>query len=137
MIVSIGVVVLLFIKFWPSLGGRVTEDDQKEYKVRNSLYKKGIFHGNPEIQLMTGQKSEYKNEEKVPKGEIPVHQLKKIEKAKKDELKWIWFEHSSSLFQIEGMNVLMDPTFLNYTSPIPFIGPKRFSKLPQDHKRKT
>jgi len=36
---------------------------------------------------MTGQKSEYKNEEKVPKGEIPVHQLKKIEKAKKDELK--------------------------------------------------
>ena len=130
MIVSIGVVVLLFIKFWPSLGGRVTEDDQKEYKVRNSLYKKGIFHGNPEIQLMTGQKSEYKNEEKVPKGEIPVYKLKKIEKAKKDELKWIWFEHSSSLFQIEGMNVLMDPTFLNYTSPIPFIGPKRFSKLP-------
>lgn len=86
---------------------------------------------------MTGQKSEYKNDENVPKGEIPVYQLKKIEKAKKDELKWIWFEHSSSLFQIEGMNVLMDPTFLNYTSPIPFIGPKRFSKLPQDHKRKT
>ncbi len=36
-IVSIGVVVLLFITFWPSLGGRVTEDDQKEYKARNSL----------------------------------------------------------------------------------------------------
>lgn len=77
-ILCIGVIALLFIKFWPSLGGRVTEDDQKEYKARNSLYKKGIFHGNPEIQLMTGQKSEYKNEEKVPKGEIPVHQLKKI-----------------------------------------------------------
>lgn len=92
-IVSIGIVGLLFIKFWPSLGGRVTENDQKEYKARNSLYKKGIFHGNPEIQLMTGQKSEYKNEEKVPKGEIPVHQLKKIEKAKMDELKWIWFGH--------------------------------------------
>ena len=90
-ILCIGVIALLFIKFWLSLGGRVTEDDQKEYKARNSLYKKGIFHGNPEIQLMTGQKSEYKNEEKVPKGEIPVHQLKKIEKAKNDELKWIWF----------------------------------------------
>lgn len=136
-IVSIGVVVLLFIKFWPSLGGRVTEDDQKEYKARNSLYKKGIFHGNPEIKLMIEQKSEYKNEEKVPKGEIPVHQLKKIEKSKKDELKWIWFGHLSSLLEIEGMNVLMDPVFSNYTSPIPFIGPKCFSKLPQDHKRKT
>ena len=131
-IVSIGIVVLLFIKFWPSLDGSVTEVDQKEYNARNSLYKKGIFHGNPEIQLMTGQKSEYKNEEKVPKGEIPVHQLKKIEKAKKNELKWIWFGHSSSLLQIEGKNVLMDPVFSNYTSPIPFIGPKRFSKLPID-----
>ena len=29
-IVSIGVVVLLFIKFWPSLGGRVTEDIKQE-----------------------------------------------------------------------------------------------------------
>ena len=43
-IVSIGIVVLLFIKFWPSLGGNVTEVDQKEYNARNSLYKKGIFH---------------------------------------------------------------------------------------------
>ena len=42
-IVSIGVVGLLFIKFWPSLGGRVTEDDQKEYKARNSLYKNAFF----------------------------------------------------------------------------------------------
>ena len=50
-------------------------------RLKKDLYKKGIFHGNPEIQLMTGQKSEYKNEETVPKGEIPVHQLKKIEKS--------------------------------------------------------
>lgn len=90
-----------------------------------------------EIKLMTGQKSEYKNEEKVPKGEIPVHRLKKIEKSKKDELKWIWFGHLSPLLEIEGMNVLMEPVFSNYTSPISFIGPKRFSKLPQDHKRET
>ena len=86
-IVSIAIVAVLFIEFWPSLGGSVTDEDQKEYKARNSLYKKGIFHGNPEIQLMTGQKSEYKNEEKVPKGEIPVHQLKKILKSKKDKKK--------------------------------------------------
>ena len=56
-IVSIGIVAVLFIKFWPSLGGSVTDEDQKEYKARNSLYKKGKFHGNHEIKLMTGQKS--------------------------------------------------------------------------------
>ena len=26
----------------------------------------------------------------------------------------------------------MDPVFSDYTSPVPFIGPKRFSKLPID-----
>ena len=51
-IVSIAIVAVLFIEFWPSLGGSVTDEDQKEYKARNSLYKKGIFHGNPEIQLI-------------------------------------------------------------------------------------
>ena len=43
-IVSIAIVAVLFIEFWPSLGGSVTDEDQKEYKARNSLYKKGIFH---------------------------------------------------------------------------------------------
>ena len=51
-IVSIAIVAVLFIEFWPSLGGSVTDEDQKEYKARNSLYKKGIFHGNPEIQSL-------------------------------------------------------------------------------------
>ena len=42
-IVSIAIVAVLFIEFWPSLGGSVTDEDQKEYKARNSLYKKGIL----------------------------------------------------------------------------------------------
>ena len=37
-IVSIAIVAGLFIEFWPSLGGSVTEVDQKEYNARNSLY---------------------------------------------------------------------------------------------------
>lgn len=36
------------------------------------------------------------------------------------------------MLQIEGKNVLLDPVFSNYSSPVPFIGPKRFSKLPID-----
>jgi len=48
-ILCIGVIALLFIKFWPSLGGNVNKEGEKNYKTRNSLYKKGIFHGNPEI----------------------------------------------------------------------------------------
>ena len=65
MIVSIAIVAVIFIEFWPSFGGSVTDEDQNEYKARNSLYKKGIFNGNPEIKLMTGLMSENKKEEKV------------------------------------------------------------------------
>ena len=42
-ILCIGVIALLFIKFWPSLGENVNKEDEKNYKARNSLYKKGIF----------------------------------------------------------------------------------------------
>ena len=28
------------------------------------------------------------------------------------------------------MNILLDPVFSNYTSPIPYIGPNRYSELP-------
>ena len=39
-ILCIGVIALLLIKFWPSLGGSVNKEDEKNYKARNSLYKK-------------------------------------------------------------------------------------------------
>lgn len=35
-ILCIGVIALLFIKFWPSLGGNVNKEDEKNYKARNS-----------------------------------------------------------------------------------------------------
>ena len=36
-ILCIGVIALLFIKFWPSLGGNVNKEGEKNYKTRNSL----------------------------------------------------------------------------------------------------
>lgn len=42
-ILCIGVIALLFIKFWPSLGGRVTEDDQKNIKQEILYIKREYF----------------------------------------------------------------------------------------------
>ena len=42
-ILCIGVIALLFIKFWPSLGGSVNKEDEKNYKARNSFIKKEYF----------------------------------------------------------------------------------------------
>lgn len=42
-----------------------------------------------------------------------------------------WFGHSAFLLQINGKNILLDPMFGKSASPIPNVGPKRFSdKLP-------
>ena len=42
-IVSIAIVAVLFIEFWPSLGGSVTDEDQKEYKREIHYIKKEYF----------------------------------------------------------------------------------------------
>ncbi len=41
-------------------------------------------------------------------------------------LRVTWFGHSSSLIEIDGMRVLVDPVWEQRTSPAPFLGPKRF-----------
>ena len=44
-------------------------------------------------------------------------------------LRAIWFGHSSTLLEIDGVRVMMDPVFADIVSPIP-IGPKRFHPTP-------
>ncbi len=41
-------------------------------------------------------------------------------------LRVTWFGHSSSLVEIDGMRVLIDPVWDERASPLPFLGPKRF-----------
>lgn len=44
-----------------------------------------------------------------------------------------WFGHSAFLLQINGKNILLDPMFGKSPSPIPAIGPQRFSdELPSN-----
>jgi N-acyl-phosphatidylethanolamine-hydrolysing phospholipase D len=38
---------------------------------------------------------------------------------------YTWIGHSSGLLQIEGVNVLFDPVFSRFASPVPFAGPRR------------
>lgn len=42
-IVSIAIVAVLFIEFWPSLGGSVTDEDQKNIKREIHYIKKEYF----------------------------------------------------------------------------------------------
>jgi L-ascorbate metabolism protein UlaG (beta-lactamase superfamily) len=41
-------------------------------------------------------------------------------------LRVTWFGHASSLIEIDGLRVLVDPVWEQRASPFPFMGPKRF-----------
>ena len=44
-------------------------------------------------------------------------------------LRVTWFGHSSSLVEIDGMRILIDPVWDERSSPLQWIGPKRFFAL--------
>ena len=44
-----------------------------------------------------------------------------------------WFGHSTILIQMSGLNILIDPVFRERTSPVSFIGPKRFTKKSKEN----
>ncbi|WP_413586675.1 MBL fold metallo-hydrolase [Bdellovibrio sp. HCB274] len=47
-----------------------------------------------------------------------------------EALQITWLGHSSMLVQMDGMNILTDPSLSERVSPFSFMGPKRFGKLP-------
>lgn len=137
-IIIISLVILLilavgFVSFYPPFGDVYSIFKNNDYASRTDLYYDGTFHGNPEINVMSDQKSQFSDDEQLmPNETIPINELSEIPDASIDELKWVWFGHSSSLLQMQGLNILIDPVFSDYASPMKGFGPKRFSDIPID-----
>lgn len=47
-------------------------------------------------------------------------------RAPAEGLSMVWLGHSSVLLRMGGKNILIDPMFSRWVSPVPFVGPKRF-----------
>lgn len=64
--------------------------------------------------------------------EIPFQMVdvNKIKQPDQSRLQTTWLGHSSVLVQHQGISVLTDPVFSDYASPIKYLGPKRYTKLP-------
>lgn len=125
------IIAMLFIKLWQPFGQEINMADKKVYSEKTDMFYDGSFHDNPDISVMNDSESEFSNhEQKIPKDTMPVHSLTSIPNASIDDLKWIWFGHSSSMLQMQGLNILIDPVFSEYASPVQGFGAKRFSDLP-------
>ena len=130
-IIIIALAGVIFIHFYQPFGDVYTFIKDDSYFQQTDLYD-GTFHGDLEINVMSGKESQFAGEQLIPQDTVPVKKLDEILPANEDQLKWIWFGHSSSMLQMQGMNILIDPVFSEYSSPVSGFGPQRFSEVPID-----
>ena len=65
-----------------------------------------------------------------PRGAVPVVTPSGWDLAEPDGLSVVWFGHASTLLEIEGHRVLIDPVWSLRCSPVSWAGPKRLHPMP-------
>ncbi|MGX1929345.1 MBL fold metallo-hydrolase [Flagellimonas sp. 2504JD4-2] len=142
-LVLIGVVVvayLLFVNFYPSLGGDVSEERKTQYQS-SAQFSEGIFKNNKDVPkdpsfsetLKIARKFFFeKVENGKPENEIGIKKIDSLELADyPGATRLIWFGHSAFLLQMDGKNILIDPMFGEVPAPHPLLGANRFhNQLP-------
>lgn len=136
-IICIILFAFLFIKLYKPFGSSPNKKDKEDYAKRSEIFKDGKFQNTGSFQVMSKWTDKYKDRSdgkgKIPTDEVPIKKFSYIE-SNSDEVLFTWFGHSSVLIQIHDMNILVDPIFDERTSPVSFIGPKRYSKVPLEIK---
>lgn len=128
------VAAVLFLKLWPAFGGRADMEDRQDYARRAENYHDGKFYNDGDFEIVRETDRTDENilsvKDATPEGELPV-QTPAFEKAPGvDEVRVTWFGHSSLILQMHGKNILIDPVFSERSSPVSFVGSKRFSQAP-------
>ncbi|MFU7515834.1 MBL fold metallo-hydrolase [Clostridium sp. HCS.1] len=129
-ILIVTIIITLFVYINPVFGGRISKEDKSNYEKRAENYVNGRFIYPSEYEI----KNEFTDnpvskKEKLPKGVLPSANPS-ISQTSKEKFAVAWFGHSSLLIQMNGMNILIDHMFSERSSPISFMGPKRFSEPP-------
>lgn len=125
---------VLFLKLWPAFGGRASAEDRQDYARRAENYWDGKFYNDGDFEIV--RKTDKKDEKicsakgVMPEGELPVQTPSFGKAVSEDEIQVTWFGHSSLLLQMHGKNILIDPVFSERSSPVSFVGSKRFSRVP-------
>lgn len=131
-ILVIILIVYLFLHLWPSIGGRTNKSDWKLYESRATNFENGRFKNKHDVEFMTeGENTDFvSSKDKTPEEIIESVSPSLIENLQDTDLTITWLGHSSLLIQMSKLNILIDPVFSDYTSPVKYFGPKRFSTLP-------
>ena len=100
-------------------------DGKFQNPIPGSMMQKGSFWDSMRRQFLG-------KEQRAPKGRIPVVPLTREAFATPPAsgLRVTWMGHSSTLIEIDGYRVLVDPVWGTRASPSQLVGPKRFHPTP-------
>ena len=120
---------LLFLWFYPSVGNYPDGKECRSFADRTDLFFDGQFHNEEDVRTMSGE-GYPSSGRRVPKEMLPAEKPELLSEADKKDLSVTWLGHSSFLLQTGGKNILVDPVLSRRSSPVSFVGPKRFSEIP-------
>ncbi|MEH0841650.1 MBL fold metallo-hydrolase [Micromonospora sp. CPCC 205711] len=119
------------------LGGRLT-GARAERAARSPQFRDGTFHNRTATRTMSGEPGRnlvwellFGKQRRRPTAPVPL--LRPAPAPQSDaerELGIIWYGHASSLIEIEGHRVLVDPVWSDRCSPSAAVGPKRLHEPP-------
>lgn len=128
---ALAVAATAFVKLYPGFGGSPDAAAMQEYAVRSVNHDgKSFFY--PEKYVIEGLKENVlvSNKGKTPESELPVVAPSFPDEPADDKIYITWLGHSIVFIQMHGQNLLFDPVYSEYSSPVQFAGPERFSHPP-------
>ena len=122
-------VVVMFLLFYPSVGKTPNKEDRALLSSRSNHYFDGKFRNIEEVHTLSGERSA-SSDRKTPQTMLKAQTPSLLAEMQDGDLRFTWLGHSSFLLQMGKHNVLVDPVLSERSSPVGFIGPKRFSEIP-------
>jgi L-ascorbate metabolism protein UlaG (beta-lactamase superfamily) len=130
----VGLVAVTLLSGWSSFGSRA-QGERLQRLQHSPQWHDGMFV-NPQGSWGDTRSALLRMFEQVP-GDVPQSPVPVVRTdpallaaAAPVGLRVTWFGHSSSLVQIDGVNVLTDPLWSDRPSPLSWLGPKRWYAPP-------
>lgn len=133
--VAIVVALLLLFFLYPPFGKTPTRRQKKDYGRKAENFYKNRFRNEHDFAMLYRSKRKNRflsNKGVKPVGEIPLYPFKEKDLKEKieDSCCVTWLGHSTVLIHMHNKNIIIDPVFSPSASPLPFLGPRRYVKVP-------
>lgn len=141
-ITLLGAATVLFFQGWKAFGKRAQYERLERMRLSRQWHTNHFENPEPLQNDMVGALGAMTSKSKFAAPETwsfsKENASRALQQPAQTGLRVVWFGHSSTLVEIDGLRVLTDPMFSERASPIGWLGPRRwyappiaFSELPE------